>query len=102
VNGVRVVVRLPSVLAAHDGVTARVVLDVAGPHVTVDAVLDALEALHPGVGRRIRDERGVARPHVNLFLGRGEDFARVGPRSAVTTGAELVVLPAVSGGARPI
>ncbi len=95
----RVVVRLPSVLAAQDGVAARVMLDVAGPDVTVDAVLDALEALHPGVGRRIRDERGVVRPHVNLFLGRGEDFLRAGQRSTVTAGAELIVLPAVSGGA---
>lgn len=95
-----VVVRLPSALRVHGDGAAEVAIDVTGSDVTVKEVLDALGALHPGIDRRIRDEQGALRRHVNLFLGRDEDFRRAHPGSAVPQDAELVVLPAVSGGAR--
>lgn len=94
-----VVVHLPAALRTHGGGAAQVAVEVAGPDATVDAVLDVLAIAHPGVGRRIRDERGALRPHVHLFLGRGGDFQRARAESAVPHGAELMVLPAVSGGA---
>lgn len=69
-------------------------VDVAEP-ATLAAVLDALDVAHPAVGRRVRDEAGVLRRHVNVFLGeeRVRDVAAVVP-----SGVEVAVLPAVSGG----
>ena len=37
--------------------------------VTVAAVLDALAVVHPALERRVRDELGRTRVHVNLFVG---------------------------------
>jgi len=42
-------------LREHAGGASHVDIDVAAP-VTVDAVLDALAAAHPAIGRRVRDE----------------------------------------------
>ncbi|HWB72914.1 MAG TPA: hypothetical protein VG452_11925, partial [Egibacteraceae bacterium] len=58
----RVVVRLPSALRVHGDGAAAVAVDVAGSQVTVQAVLDALESLHPRVGRRVagQERRGDA------------------------------------------
>ncbi len=61
---------------------------------TVADVLDGLAAAHPGVGRRIRDEAGALRRHVNVFVGSEKAAAA----TAVPEGAEVTVLPAVSGG----
>ena len=91
-------VRLASVLRDHAAGQASVTVELAGDDATVAAVLDALDALHPGVGRRIRDERRVLRRHVNLFVG-DEECRRLGGLDApVKDGAELSVLAAVSGG----
>ena len=70
-------------------------LDLPSP-VTVGAVVDALAAAHPGVGRRIRDEAGGLRRHVNLFV--GDDNVRHLEDTVVPEGAEVTVLPAISGG----
>jgi sulfur-carrier protein len=92
-----IVVRLAAALRSHAGGAARVELDVPPP-ATVTAVLDALAAAHPAVGRRLRDEGGALRPHVNVFI--GPDNARDvgGLDTVIADGTELSVLPAVSGG----
>jgi len=89
------VVRLAAGLRPHAGGAASVDVDVPAP-VTIDAVLDALAECHPAVGRRIRDEAGALRPHVNVFV--GPDNIRDLDDSGVPEGAEITVLPAVSGG----
>ncbi len=91
----KVVVRLAAALRAHAGGEASVELDLPSP-VTVGAVVDALAAAHPGVGRRIRDEAGGLRRHVNLFV--GDDNVRHLEDTVVPEGAEVTVLPAISGG----
>jgi molybdopterin synthase sulfur carrier subunit len=96
---VRAVVRLPAALRAHSGGSAEVRLDLPpGSPATVATVLDALACAHPAVERRIRDERGVLRRHVNLFLD-GENARDLGGLAApIRDGDELLVLAAVSGG----
>lgn len=91
------VVRLAAALRPHAGGVACVEVDVPAP-ATVGAVVDALAAAHPAVGRRIRDEAGALRRHVNLFV--GQDNARDvdGEDTVVPEGTEVSVLPAVSGG----
>lgn len=93
----RVVVRLASALRAHAGGAPRLELDLPPP-VTVGAVLDAIAAAHPAVGRRVRDEEGRLRRHVNVFVG-AESLRNLDDvDTIVPEGAEVAVLPAVSGG----
>jgi sulfur-carrier protein len=97
---VHAIVRLPSALQAHSGGSATVKVEIeAAAAVTVAAVLDALAVSQPTVERRIRDERGQLRRHVNLFIGSEDVRDHGGLTAPVTDGDELLVLAAVSGGA---
>lgn len=65
------------------------------------SVSDALTLLWqtcPGVRDRVLTERGEVRKHVNIFVD-GESIRDAdGLRTRVREGAEIVILPAVSGG----
>lgn len=65
---------------------------------TVGGALGLLRASHPAVYERIVTERGEVRQHVNLFVGRDNIRWTGGLETPVPDGAELVVIPAVSGG----
>jgi len=65
---------------------------------TVATVLDALAARHPALERRIREEQGQTRPHVNVFVGSDNVRDRDGPATPVYASEELSIVPAVSGG----
>lgn len=66
---------------------------------TVDHVLDTLTEQYPAVGRRVRDETGAVRRHINLFVD-GQQIREIGgTQHRPRPGAELLILPAVSGGA---
>lgn len=93
----KVVVRLASALRPHAGGAPALDLDVAPP-VTVRAVIDAVAAGHPAVGRRIRDEAGTMRRHVNVFVGADNARDLDNADTVVPEGTEVTVLPAVSGG----
>ena len=93
----KVVVRLASALRTHAGEAHCVELDLAPP-VTVAAVIDALAEAHPAIGRRVRDEAGTLRRHVNVFVG-ADNFRDLDDlETVVPEGTEIAVLPAVSGG----
>lgn len=66
-----------------------------------ESVRDALALLgndYPKVRDRIVTELGEVRPHVNIFID-GDSFRDVGGLGApVRNGAEILILPAVSGG----
>jgi molybdopterin synthase sulfur carrier subunit len=64
-------------------------------------VEEALQALPPGVRDRILDEVGEIRPHVNVFVGETSVRETGGLATPVRDGAELFVIPAVSGGLIP-
>ena len=65
---------------------------------TVAAVLDALAAAHPALERRVRDELGQTRPHVNLFVGSDNVRDVDGLATPIHDHGEITILPAVSGG----
>ncbi len=66
--------------------------------ITVGAVLATVRTTHPGLYDRLMTERGVPRPHVNIFVD-GENIRFTGGlETEVAAGRELVVLPAISGG----
>ena len=66
--------------------------------VTVAMVLDALATRYPAVERRVRDELGRSRVHVNLFVGADNVRDLDGLATPVRPGEELSIIPAVSGG----
>jgi molybdopterin converting factor small subunit len=65
---------------------------------TVADALSALAQAHPGVGRRVRDEHREVRRHVNVFVGADNVRDLQGQHTALADGAELSILPAISGG----
>lgn len=94
-------VRLPTQLRELVAGAAVVEVSVDGGAdgmATVAMVLDALAIQHPALERRIRDEQGRTRAHVNLFVGSDNVRDRDGPATPILAGEELSVIPAVSGG----
>ena len=90
--------RLASALRPHAGGAAAVEVDLPAP-VTIGAVLDAVAVAHPAIGRRVRDEAGQLRRHVNVFVGADNARSLDAAETLVPEGAEVTVLPAISGGA---
>jgi molybdopterin converting factor small subunit len=72
-------------------------LDLVAP-ATVGAVLDQLADVHPAVGRRVRDEAGALRTHVNVFVGADNARDLDAADTVVPEGIEVSVLAAISGG----
>lgn len=65
---------------------------------TVREALDALWKLHPGVRDRVLTEQGEVRQHINVFVGNECIRFTGGLATRVTDGAEVLIVPAVSGG----
>jgi molybdopterin converting factor small subunit len=65
---------------------------------SVRAVLDELERLHPLVYRGVCDETGAVRRHINVFVNNDHMRDRDGLDTALVSGDEIIILPAVSGG----
>lgn len=65
------------------------------------SIADALSLLwreHPALRDRVLTERGQVRPHVNIFVD-GENIRQAdGLKAPVRPGAEIIIVPAVSGG----
>jgi sulfur-carrier protein len=96
----------------RDGAVSRIVLpgplrEAAGGRrtlevqaTTVREALDRLAADLPALERRIRDERGAVREHVQLFVGPTDIRDAEGLDTPLPEDAELSVVPAISGGGR--
>ena len=87
-------VRIPTQLRSLSGGEGAVMLEGA----TVAAVLDALEAEHPGFAERLYDENGALRRFVNVFLAEEDIRFLDGLDTPVTDGQTLSIVPAVAGG----
>jgi len=90
-------VRIPTILRTYTGGESQV--DAAGA--TLAEVLDDLDASYAGIKGRILDESGELRRFVNVYV--GNDDVRFLDNLATPTpdGAQISVIPAVAGGARP-
>jgi molybdopterin converting factor small subunit len=82
----------------RDFAGGRSQVEVPGSPRTLAEALKALEQTFPGVVRRVLDDRGEVRPHVNLFVGADNVRDRCGTATPIAPGAELSIIPAVSGG----
>jgi molybdopterin converting factor small subunit len=89
-------VRVPGALRNLVGGEHTVVVAPEGK--TVASVLDALGAPYPALERRVRDELGRTRTHVNLFVGADNIRDLEGLDTPIGDGDELTIIAAISGG----
>ncbi len=89
--------RLPAALVDVAGGSRDLEVTAAGT-TTLAGVLDALAAVHPALGRRLRDETGALRRYANVYVDDVDVRTVGGLEAAVAPGATVVVLPSVAGG----
>jgi molybdopterin converting factor small subunit len=94
---VAVEVVLPGVLAV-DAEGARSVRVEVADGARLGDVLDALGQRYPRAARRIRDETGALRRHVNVYVGQDDVRVLLGVQTPVPDGGTVVVLPNIAGG----
>jgi molybdopterin synthase sulfur carrier subunit len=71
---------------------------VEGAEGPLGAALALLWAECPAVRDRVLTERGDVRPHVNIFIDGDNSRSSGGLDAPVRDGAEILLLPAISGG----
>jgi molybdopterin synthase sulfur carrier subunit len=87
-------VRIPTPLRKFTGGQEAVEVDGA----TIQAVIDSLEAAHPGLKERICEDGGAVRRFVNVYVN-GDDIRFLDNLdSAVKDGDEVSIVPAIAGG----
>jgi molybdopterin synthase sulfur carrier subunit len=91
-------VRLPTQLRNLAAGASSVVVVVEATPVTVSSVLDSLAVTHPALERRVRDETGRTRVHVNLFVDADNIRDLDGIDTTVAGGSDVSIIPAISGG----
>jgi len=62
-------------------------------------VMRALAGRHPGFRSRVLDDSGAIRSYVNVYIGDDDARTKGGTGAAVPDGSEVMVIPAMAGGA---
>lgn len=91
-----VTIRIPTYLAAFAGGLNSLAIE--GSPGTVAEAFDLLWRGSPALKDRILDEQGQVRQHINIFVGEEAIRFADGLSTKVPSGAEILVVPAVSGG----
>ena len=91
-----ITVRIPTYLASFAG--GRNLLAIDSSPATVAEALTALWEEYPGLRDRIVDEQGAVRQHINIFVGDEAIRFANGLATKVPANAEVLIVPAVSGG----
>lgn len=91
-----VVFHIPGPLREFANGAAKIRLDESPA--TVAEALEKLGDRYPGVRDRVLDDRGVVRPHVNVFIGSESIRDCGGLSAAVPPNGEISIIQAVSGG----
>jgi molybdopterin converting factor small subunit len=86
---------IPGALQAQAGGRSEIRID--GHAATVNAALSLLWRECPGLRDRVLTEQHEIRPHVNVFVD-GTNARHSGLASPVRDNAEIIIVPAVSGG----
>ena len=89
-----VTVRIPSVLRNLTAGQETVAVQAA----SVDQMLAALDAAHPGVKARLCDDAGKLRKFVNVFVGEEDIRFLDGPATVLKDGDTVDIVPAIAGG----
>jgi len=93
---VPVTFHIPAALREFTGGQSTVQIQ-SSPATLADA-LSALWELYPGIRDRIVTEQGQIREHINIFVGDEDIRYTGGLMSLVAAGAEISIIPAISGG----
>lgn len=87
-----VTLRLPSTLSAFSGGKGQLVLRAD----TIEELLAELKQQYPQLWEQLCDEQGFLRPHVKMFVNNEVITGRQGMEMEVTSGQEVIVLPAIT------
>lgn len=90
-----VTIVVPGVLRAEADGAPRLEISSSG---TLRDVLDEVGERWPRLERRIRDERGEVRRHVNVYVNGDDARLARGQDTPVPDGGEVRILPSVAGG----
>lgn len=91
---------IPGSLRSLAGGRSEVELD--APAATVLEALQALWVVCPAIRDRVVTEQGQIREHINIFVGKEHIRYTGGLATPVFPGAEISILPAISGGCRVV
>ena len=89
---------IPGALREFTGGRSEVEIEDSGA--TLAVALSALWTIYPGIRDRVTTEQGEIREHINIFIGDENIRYTGGLMSPVPAGAEISILPAVSGGSQ--
>ena len=94
---------VPSALASFAGGRSHILVEltegtVEGPRSPLTAVLDQLRREVPALERRVRDEQGQVRGHVNIYVDGVDVRELAGVGTVIVPGATVQIIAAVSGG----
>jgi molybdopterin synthase sulfur carrier subunit len=96
---VAILFHIPGPLRTFTGGHSQVEIDPC--HGTLRDVLLELWSRYPGLRDRLSTEQGEVREHINIFLGNENVRYLRGLSTPVSDGAEITIVPAISGGAPP-
>lgn len=65
---------------------------------SVGAMIDALEAKHPGIKERLLDEKGELRRFVNIYVNGNDVRFAEGLATTLSENDEVSIVPAIAGG----
>lgn len=87
---------IPGALREFTG--GRALVEVECPAATVADALSALWNVHPGIRDRVLNEQEQVRRHINIFVGNDDVRYTGGLATRIGAGAQISIVPAVSGG----
>ena len=90
-----VTVRLPGAL--RDATGGQTKLEASGR--TLADIIADVDRRHPGFRGRVVDETGRLRSYVNVYIGEDDARTKGGTDAPVPDGSEVMVIPAMAGGA---
>jgi molybdopterin converting factor small subunit len=93
-----ITVHIPGPLRSFSNGRGEVQVQVSGGATVLDA-LEALWAACPGIRDRVVTEQGQIREHINIFVGKEHIRYTGGLGTPLSSGAEISIVPAISGGA---
>ena len=90
---------IPGTLREFTGGHSKIEIDYSAT--TLADALSALWMLYPAIRDRMANEQGQIRQHINVFIGNEDIRYTGGLATPVLPGAEIWIVPAVSGGSSP-
>ena len=87
---------LPGALRPFAGGQSTVMLD--STPATLAEALEELWHCCPGIRDRLLTEQSQIRPHINVFVGKEDIRHTGGLKTPVPDGAEIAIIPAITGG----